>query len=136
VRIRDVDALADAEFSMAPLIDIVFQLLIFFMVATTYSTQEKELGIELPRAESADEPALVPEEIVIQVFRDGRMRLGGQDLDRDALLAALSQAARGNPAVPVTIRGDRLVAHEKIVTVMDACGLAGLSNLAVGTLDL
>jgi biopolymer transport protein ExbD len=136
VHIRDDAELAEAEFSMAPLIDVVFQLLIFFMVATTYDTQEKELGIELPPAQSSQDPAPAPEEVVIHVFKDGRLRLFGRDIQREELVGALSQAARANPDVPVTIRGDREVAHERVVAVMDACGLAGLSNLAVGTLDL
>lgn len=134
MRIRD-DAIAEPEFSMAPLIDIVFQLLIFFMVATTYSQQEKELGIELPNAASAREPELVPEELVINVFRDGRVTLAGHDVPGDDLSTALKQAARERTDVPVTIRGDRLVHHEDVVRVMDACGLAGLTNLTVGTID-
>lgn len=134
MRIRD-DELAEPEFGMAPLIDIVFQLLIFFMVATTYSRQERELGIELPAAASAREPQPVPEELVINVFRDGRVTLLGREVAREALAAALSEAARSRGDVPVTIRGDRLVHHEDVVAVLDACGLAGLVNLTVGTLD-
>lgn len=135
MRIREDNAFGEPEFSMAPLIDVVFQLLIFFMVATTYSTSEKELGIELPTAESASVPKHAPQEIVINIARDGKITYGGREIARDALAAALSDAARSNPEVPVTIRGDRLVHHEEVVAVMDACGSAGLSNLAVGTLD-
>ena len=134
MRIRD-DELAEPEFSMAPLIDIVFQLLIFFMVSTTYSKQEKELGIELPNAASARTPEPLPDEIVVNVFRDGRISVLGRDVPRDALAAALTEAAHARVDVPVTIRGDRLVHHEDVVAVMDACGLAGLTNLTVGTLD-
>ena len=47
----------------------------------------------------------------------------------------LLRAARSHADVPVTIRGDRLVHHEDVVAVLDACGLAGLSNVAVGTLE-
>lgn len=135
MRIRDEESLADPEFSMAPLIDVVFQLLIFFMVATTYNSTEKELAIELPKAESAAAPAKAPEEIVINIFRDGKISLSGREIAREGLTAALSSAAAADHDTPVTIRGDRLVHHEDVVAVMDACGLAGLSNLAVGTLD-
>ena len=137
MRIREPEELGEPEFSMAPLIDIVFQLLIFFMVATTYdqAAKERELGIELPVAASAVEPAPQPEEIVISVFRDGRISLGGRQIERAELESALGAAARSNPSLPVTIRGDRLVHHEDVVSVMDACGLAGLSNVAVGTLE-
>ena len=134
MRIRD-DELAEPEFSMAPLIDIVFQLLIFFMCATSYSKQERELGIELPNAASARTPELLPDEIVVNVFRDGRVSVLGRDVARDALPAALLEAAHERTDVPVTIRGDRLVPHEDVVAVMDACGVAGLTTLTVGTLD-
>ena len=135
MRIRDVDAIGEPEFSMAPLIDVVFQLLIFFMVVTTYGKNEKELGVELPNAESAQQPAKLPDEIVINILRDGRFSMGGHDVSIEDMRAQLADAARTNPHVPVTIRGDRLVTHENVVTVMDACGLAGLQNLAIGTLD-
>ncbi len=115
MRIRDEDALAEPEFSMAPLIDIVFQLLIFFMVATTYTKKEKELQIELPSAQTAQDSKDAPEEIVINVFRDGRVSLSGHDVERGDLVGALVEAAHQSVQVPVTIRGDRLVHHEDVV---------------------
>jgi biopolymer transport protein ExbD len=138
VRIRDPEDLGEPEFSMAPLIDIVFQLLIFFMLATTYdkaAKEERELGIELPAAASAQEPVAVPDELVIGVFRDGKLSLSGRAVERAELESALASAARSNASLPVTIRGDRLVHHEDVVSVIDACGLAGLTNVAVGTLE-
>ncbi|HZO08170.1 MAG TPA: biopolymer transporter ExbD [Myxococcota bacterium] len=135
MRIRDVDGFGDPEFSMAPLIDIVFQMLIFFMVATTYNRQEKDLSIELPFAQTAQEPESVPEEIVIDVARDGRVSIAGRAVERDSLVTALVESAHQRAEIPVTVRGDRLVHHEDVVAVLDACGLAGLSNVSVGTLD-
>lgn len=125
----------DPGFNLTPMIDVVFQLLIFFMLATTYRDPEKELDIELPVAESGREEQKQPEELVINVFRDGRISLGGQLVDESALGNALRATALRNPDTQVTIRGDRLVHHESVVAVMDACGLAGLQNLAVGTLE-
>ena len=135
MRIRDDDSIGEPEFSMAPLIDIVFQMLIFFMVATTYNRQEKDLSIELPFAESAQELEKTPEEIVIDVARDGHVSVSGRIVEREGLVDALVQASGRRAEVPVTVRGDRLVHHEAVVAVLDACGLAGLSNVSVGTLD-
>ena len=135
MRIRDPQGIGEPEFSMAPLIDIVFQMLIFFMVATTYNRQEKDLSIELPFAESAQELEKTPEEIVIDVSRDGHVSVSGRAVERGALVAALEEASRRRAEIPVTVRGDRLVHHEDVVAVLDACGLAGLSNVSVGTLD-
>lgn len=121
--------------NLTPMIDVVFQLLVFFMVATTFLDPEKEIGIELPEAVSGTEVDSQREEIVINVFADGRIVLAGQDVASAELLDALRSAAQGNPQRPVTIRGDRLVHHEHIVGVMDACAQAGLLDLNVGTME-
>jgi biopolymer transport protein ExbD len=134
VRIRD-DALADEiALNLTSLIDVVFLLLVFFMVATTFLDPERQLDLDLPQAASGVEREMPPEELVLNVFRDGRIALGGRELDDQALRGALERAARSDPATPVTIRGDARVEHARIVAVMDACALAGLSNLSVGTL--
>lgn len=135
MRVREDEALGEPELSMAPLIDVVFQMLVFFLVATSWATREQALDVELPVAESASAARAQPDELVIDVRRDGSLAIGGRVVPRDELDTALATTARANPRTPVTIRGDRLVHHEDIVSVMDACGVAGLSNLAVGTLE-
>ncbi len=117
--------------NLTSMTDIVFLMLVFFMLATTFSDPERALGIELPSASSSERAA--PEELVINVLEDGSYVLNGAVLGREELRAELERTARGAPDTPVTIRGHRLARHEAIVTVMDACGLAGLTNLSVGT---
>ncbi len=119
--------------NLTPLIDVVFLLLIFFMVTTTFLDPEREIDVELPTAESAGEPDQLPDEIIVTVLADGSILHQGETLTRDQLLNVLKSAAQHDPETPVTIRGHRRAQHENIVAVMDACGLAGLSNLAVGT---
>lgn len=123
------------QLNLTPLIDVVFLLLIFFMVATSFLDPEKEIEIELPQAMSGEAMDEAPDELIINVMQDGSLIVSGQPIDEAGLGSTLQRAARRNPETPVTIRGDRLVAHEKIVAVMDACGIAGLTNLAVGTLE-
>lgn len=134
MRIRDDDALAEPEFGMAPLIDIVFQLLIFFMVASSFQKDERRLDLELPDSSTATRGE-APLDIVVDVSREGRVFVAGSAVEDDELVAALSRAAAGRGTTPVTVRGDRLAHHERIVRVLDACGLAGLSNLSVATVD-
>jgi len=107
--------------------------LIFFMVATTFLDPEREIEVELPTAQAAGEPERTPEEIVLNILEDGRVFHAGEELADDQLLLLLKRAAQHDPETPVTIRGHRLTQHQNIVTVMDACGTAGLYNLAVGT---
>jgi len=135
MQIRDPIETEEMALNLTSLIDVVFLLLIFFMVATTFLDPEREIPIELPQASNAAEREEAPEEIVIGVARDGGLSVSGAVVDRAGLEAALRRAAARDPATPVTIRGDRLVHHEDVVGVMDACGAAGLSNLAVGTLE-
>jgi biopolymer transport protein ExbD len=117
--------------NLTSMTDIVFLMLVFFMLATTFVDPEKALAIELPGASSAsDAPA---EELVINVLEDGTYVVGGTSLDAEGLRARLVEAARGGPDMPVTIRGHRLARHEAIVTAMDACQELGLTNLSVGT---
>ena len=138
MHIRDTEEGEHENFqiNLTSLIDVVFLLLIFFMVATSFLDPEQEIGIELPEAQSGESLAQTPDEIIINVLRDGRLIVSGHEVDRAGLESALRRAARANPETPVTIRGDRLVAHEQVVRVMDACGNAGLTHLAVGTLEI
>ncbi len=122
----------DFVINMVPMVDVVFQLLIFFMVATTLIEPERLLDIELPTAESGAD-GRPSEEIVLNVLQDGRVVYHGRDLSHQELVAVLRSAAASDPNTPVTIRGHRLAMHQNIVSVMDACGIAGLSNLSVGT---
>ena len=133
MKIRVDDSSEEPAIQLTPLIDVVFNILLFFMLATTFLEREKELGIELPRARSGAEA--VQRELVINVQRDGSVTLDGRTLPMEALLGALAAPARANPRTPVAIRGDRETRHAAIVRVLDACKLAGLSNLAVGTLE-
>ena len=121
--------------NLTPMIDVVFQLLIFFMVATTFLDPEKEIAIELPEATSGTRPDAERQEIVINVFADGHIVVAGREVSSADLLATLRSAASNDQRTPVTIRGDQVTPHRNIVSVMDACAQAGLSNLSVGTLE-
>jgi len=133
VRIDSDTESEDAVLNITPMIDVVFLLLIFFMVATTFLNPEREIEVDLPNADSAGSVERPPEEIVITVRADGDVFVQGETRNRDGLLTLLRAAAQHDPETPVTIRGDRSARHEAIVGVMDACGTAGLFNLSVGT---
>ena len=131
MRLRDETEGDEFALNLTSMTDIVFLMLVFFMLATTFVDPEKALGIELPGAAAAsDAPA---EELIINVLEDGTYVVGGVSLDAEGLKARLGEAARARPDTPVTIRGHRLARHEAIVTAMDACQGLGLTNLSVGT---
>ncbi|MFT7677943.1 MAG: biopolymer transport protein ExbD [Planctomycetota bacterium] len=134
MRIRDDDLFEDAQLNLAPMIDVVFLLLIFFMVATTFAKEEEQLDVNLPASE-AGEAVENPEEITIVLFEDGRMLLNGTEIEDLGLSAELRRLAQQDDSVPVTIRGDRDVVLQRVVAVMDACVMAGLSDVGMMTQD-
>jgi len=135
VRIPDEDGQEEFTLNLTPMIDVVFLLLIFFMVATTFLDPEREIGIDLPEAESGVASEVDDDEVIVNIMADGSLFLSGEPIDDAGLTAALDRAARNNPETPVTIRGDANASHKHIVRVMDACGQARLTNLSVGTLE-
>ncbi len=118
------------EINLTPLIDVVFLLLIFFMVSTTFE-RHSELSIELPEA-SAD--ADTPDDAVIDVVIDaeGGVHVEGlplADPGVDSLQRALEDVAGTLDAPPVVISADAQTPHQSVVTVMDAARRAGLYKL-------
>src|SRR5262245_23063126 len=103
MRIRHEDDDSDVSINLTPMIDIVLQLLSFFMLATTFVVVEKELDVDLPTAESGRGDEAIPDELVINVMRDGRLIVAGRTLDEGALGGALARAAERDKQTPVTI---------------------------------
>ena len=120
------------EISITPLIDVVFLLLIFFMVSTTFE-RRSELNVQLPEAGA---PAGSGEDAVIDVVIDaeGGVRVEGRLLDEprsDALRRALASAAVGQELAPrVVVSADARTPHQSVITVMDAARQAGLYRLS------
>jgi len=121
--------------NLTPMIDVIFTLLVFFMLATTFAEREKVLDLELPLATTAKSPQPTPLELVINVSRSGVISIDGRALQGDALRRTLSDAARRGSSTLVTVRGDRRGSYDEIVRVLDECMRAGLSNLSLSTLD-
>lgn len=123
---------ASVEVNITPLIDVVFLLLIFFMVSTTF-TKESRLQITLPTAD-AERGEAPPESIEIVIDREGSYAINGIALinrQRDTLVRGLRELAAGNLEVPVTITADARTAHQAVVTAMEAAGKAGFAHLNI-----
>jgi len=135
MKIQAKDPAAELTLNLAPMIDVVFLLLIFFMVATTFAKQEKELSLDLPAAEGGEVAAKAMDEIVVNILADGTVRISGQDYGTDALRELLVQAGRRNPETPVTIRGDRTSQLQYVTEIMGMCRVAGLVDIGIMTID-
>ncbi len=135
MKIRQEDGVEELVLNLTPMIDVIFLLLIFFMVATTFQDPERELDLDLPQAQSGSTLTEQDDEVVINIKQDGTLVISNREVTQQELVRHLNQTAQQDPETPVTIRGDRFVHHEDVVSAMDACGSAGLHNLSIGTLD-
>ena len=118
--------------NLTPLIDIVFLLLIFFMVSTTF-TKENHLSINLPEAEGevADAPKKMVE-VIIDMH--GQYSVNGQSLISNKLLTlkqAIEKTSQGDRSLPFIITADAATPHESVVRAMDAAGQLGFSRLSI-----
>ncbi len=124
----------DNGINLTPLIDVVFLLLIFFMVTTTF-TKETRLLITLPEAngEPAEETAQTLE---LLVNAEGNYAVNGQNLinrEIKTIMAALKDASGGNVEMPLIITADAQASHQAVVIAMDAAGQLGFSRLNIAT---
>ncbi|MDQ8193004.1 biopolymer transporter ExbD [Coraliomargarita sp. SDUM461004] len=129
---------------IAPMIDVVFLLLIYFMVASTLEQQEADLSFQLPGSVVQDEPLDLPDEQIIEIRQDGQVIVNDYPYDTPdaprfqalaAMLTRFREASAANKVEAiVTISPAESVSHGQIVKVMDACSLAGIEavNFALG----
>ena len=111
-----------SSLTLAPLIDVVFLLLIFFLVASRLSQEDRELDIPLPSASNAMPMTAEPQELLVNVDRLGTYTVNGQSVDENKLEQIILQAVTDNPLnQSVIIRADRRVPLQAPVTVMDVC---------------
>ncbi|MBL4797759.1 MAG: biopolymer transporter ExbD [Oleispira sp.] len=122
------------EVNLTPLIDVVFLLLIFFMVSTTF-TKENHLSIDLPEA-SAEMQPVAANRLEIIITASGSYSINDKNLinnQLDTLKRGLVKAANGEKGLPVTITADANTPHQAVVRAMDAAGQTGFVNLSITT---
>ena len=120
--------------NLTPLIDVVFLLLIFFMVSTTF-TKASQLSIDLP--EATGEPSDTPsDQIEILIDESGQYRVNGQalvDTHVRTLQAALYKISAGDTTLSMVISADAQSSHQSVVRAMDAAGQMGFVHLSIAT---
>ncbi len=117
-----------ASIEMTPMIDMVFLLLIFFLVATTFQQAEREVQIALPFAQSSGPISANLREIVINVDVEGTIIVSGRPVEDDELRSMITQAVAANPDQKVTVRGDRNTSYANVVRALDICKGSGVQQ--------
>jgi biopolymer transport protein ExbD len=125
----------EININLTPLIDVVFLLLIFFMISTTF-TREAHLTISLPEASAEGEAQQQADSIDVVIGAEGQYTINGEALvssDALTLRRALLKLAGDARDLPFIITADAQTAHQSVVTVMDVAGRLGFSKLSITT---
>ncbi|MEZ6092769.1 MAG: biopolymer transporter ExbD [Pirellulaceae bacterium] len=120
--------------NMTPMIDIVFLLIIFFMVGTKFSEidqQERDISLSVPQVSDAEPLVNSPEKRIINVFQDGSIALDNERISLSALQATLIDAKAQYPATGVVVRGDAQSLYQHVAEVIDSCRKAKIEDLNI-----
>ncbi|MCB1061629.1 MAG: biopolymer transporter ExbD [Verrucomicrobiae bacterium] len=122
------------QVDLSPMIDLVFLLLIFFMVSSTMITYRKDPNVTVPIATEGKVPGLVQGRVILNVYGDGTIKSeDGEKLTVDEVEARMRRAKQSDPGVRLHVRADQLAAHAKVKEVIDASARGGVANVIFST---
>jgi biopolymer transport protein ExbD len=121
-------------FQMAPMLDIVFILLIHFMAATIFAQWENKLEINVPSADNGVKSQRERREVIINVDKAGVIFLNSQEMSAERLETLLSQVADAFVDSHVIIRADKETRHQDVMKILDICTHVGISNVAFASI--
>lgn len=128
MRIKMPETESSIHLDFVPMVDVLFNLLIFFLLATTIKQTEREMQIALPQAAAATPISIAMREFIINVDAEGRIFVVGEQVTTDQLTQMVADAIAANPEQKVTVRGDRNATYANIVIVLDICKNAGIQE--------
>lgn len=120
-------------FQIAPMIDVVFLLLCFFIASQIFSQWETEIDIKLPTASSGRVPRRLEGEIILNIRQDGNVVVNGRILDDASLRSLLGRLVELWPGQPVLLRGDSRTSYGHVVHVLDLCRQSDIWNVSFAT---
>ncbi|MFQ5646992.1 MAG: ExbD/TolR family protein [bacterium] len=128
----------EVRMDLTSLIDVIFLLLIFFMLSTTFSKIITKLDIKLPKARSVtpyQDISSKSENVIIEVSENHRLSLNGEEVTLSVLDGKLAEIARKNPLQVIVIRGDKEVDYGMVIKIMGACKSYNLEKIALAALQ-
>src|SRR5262245_58560324 len=117
--------------NLTSMIDILFLLIIFFMVATKFDELERNIQVAVPQVAKADENVSPPKPLVVSVDSEGSIELDGAAVTLEELTARLASARTPSGGPSVVIRGDAKCPFQNVASVLAACREAGISELGI-----
>ena len=119
--------------ALTSMLDVIFLLLCFFVTVSVFSQWESEISIRLPTASTAEAPERMPGEIIVNLAKDGSIKVNGATMSLDELQARLSRIAKFYPGQPVIIRADKDTKYDHLVSVIDACRAGDVWSFSLAT---
>lgn len=126
---RNFHAKETPEFMIIPLIDVIFFLLVFFMMNSLQTTTQRAMAVQLPQAASTEVSSQLP--TVITIDAAGHIMVDGTSLSYDDTRALLTQRLQANPQSAVILQADKRTAHGQVAAVMDMLKQAGVKKLGI-----
>ena len=120
-------------FQIAPMVDILLFLLVFFILTWNFSRNEAELDVKVPAAQEGKETRRPAGEVILNVKKDGAIVMNRRPMSSGELLETLSRIAKLYPDQAVILRGDENVDYRFVVDVLDICRAANIWNVAFAT---
>lgn len=117
--------------NLTSMIDVVFLLIIFFMVGTQYSDIERSIDLKVPQVTDQGALTAAPEKRVVNVYRDGHITLDRQQVTLTDLTQGLQQSRAQYADLGVLVRGDGAGQFQRVAEVLNACKQAGVNELAI-----
>ena len=117
--------------NLTPMIDIVFLLIIFFMVGTRFVEMERNIAVQVPAVRDAQTLSPPPERRVINVYRDGQISLDRQPVTLDQLTSELAIGRQQYAELGVIVRGDAEGTFQNVASVLNACRQAGIAEMGI-----
>jgi biopolymer transport protein ExbD len=117
--------------NLTSMIDVLFLLIIFFVVGTRFIEAERQIELKLPQVAPSDTLTAAPEKKLVNVYRDGQITLERKGVSLDELREQLAAARGQYRALGVLVRGDGAVPFERVANVLNACKQAGIAELAI-----
>jgi biopolymer transport protein ExbD len=120
-------------FQLVPMLDIVFNLLFFFVSSQIFAQWETEIPIQVPTAKTSAIPQRLPGEIIINVDAQGRTIVNARELTETDLLAMLRRLGENFPGQPVVLRADQATPYRHVIRVLDVCRQVDIWNISFAT---
>tara|TARA_R100000027_G_scaffold43940_2_gene33059 strand:- start:9075 stop:9506 length:432 start_codon:yes stop_codon:yes gene_type:complete len=121
------------DFQMAPMIDMVFLLLVFFMTVSNLAQAEKRIKLDLPESNEADVPSELSDRKTVSIDAEGTVYWGAQPIELDQLATQLEPLVAQTPDLRVQVRADRITEFSDIKEVLKSCAEAGAYNIIYST---